>query len=612
MSVCTRLTASFLLLVLLPLLVGMSYLDHQRSAAAVIRQEAHLAHTGALAAGILASYCARARSTAEAAARASVEQHPGGAPPLAGLLRTLQALAGQSLADGVQIREVTGRVVAQVGELPTTALDCDHDPASGSGGAFLSSRVPRYADSDIVGAAGVSSRLDQAFLRRIAQQVGVVDLALLDQLGAVVAATTMQTAEVLAASRTGTGRTHDRIAVQVEAMPGQPFGLLLVMPIAPGPAIGWPAVLCGLLALALAGGLALGLARLSARPIVALRAALVQAHHRELQVGVDRLGDTLSGTHDLDRILAVVLETVMTSTQARAGMVLLLSPGQEELVVSVQRGLNAFMLRPGLSLPLTEGVSGQVARLGEPVHGRVGSGPDQLQLGPQEPAVSTVLCLPLKCGGHTIGVLNLYDRSDGAEFDAQDLSTLRAFMAQAMVAVENVWSHEEAQRLSSTDGLTGLWNHRHLHLLLGREMERAARFAHPVAVLMLDLDNFKSVNDAFGHQRGDAVLVELAKRVLNQVREVDVVARYGGEELVVLLPETDAASAARTAQRICDAVRSQPFGAAGELPVGVTVSAGVAVFPAHGTTAAALLGRADEAMYEAKHAGRDQWQVASR
>ena len=611
MSVCTRLTASFLLLVLLPLLVGMSYLDHQRSAAAVIRQEAHLAHTGALAAGILASYCARARSTAEAAARASVEQHPGGAPPLAGLLRTLQALAGQSLADGVQIREVTGRVVAQVGELPTTALDCDHDPASGSGGAFLSSRVPRYADSDIVGAAVVSYRLDQAFLRRIAQQVGVADLALLDQLGAVVAATTMQTAEVLAASRTGTGRTHDRIAVQVEAMPGQPFGLLLVVPIAPGPAIGWPAVLCGLLALALAGGLAVGLARLATRPMVARRAAVAQAHRRELQAGVDRLGDTLSGTHDLDRILMVVLETVMTSTQARTGMVLLLSPGQQELVVSVQRGLNAFLLRPGLSLPV-EGVSGQVARLGSPVHGRVGSGPDQLQLGPQEPTVSTVLCLPLQCAGRTIGVLNLYDRSDGAEFDAQDLVTLRAFVGQAMVAVENVWSHQEAQRLSSTDGLTGLWNHRQLHLMLGREMERATRSARPVAVLMLDLDNFKSVNDVFGHQRGDAVLVELAKRVLSQVREVDVVARYGGEELVVLLPETDAASAARTAQRICDAVRSRPFGAAGEVPVSVTLSAGVAVFPAHGTTAAALLGRADEAMYGAKHAGRDQWQLASR
>jgi diguanylate cyclase (GGDEF)-like protein len=128
---------------------------------------------------------------------------------------------------------------------------------------------------------------------------------------------------------------------------------------------------------------------------------------------------------------------------------------------------------------------------------------------------------------------------------------------------------------------------------------------------MLDLDHFKKVNDTLGHPRGDAVLVELAARLRAEVREVDTVARYGGEELVVILPETDEAGAAQAAERICDAVRRTPFGGPGEAPVAVTVSVGAAVIPAHGADAEDLLRRADEALYEAKRTGRDTWRVAA-
>ena len=99
--------------------------------------------------------------------------------------------------------------------------------------------------------------------------------------------------------------------------------------------------------------------------------------------------------------------------------------------------------------------------------------------------------------------------------------------------------HHEAQRLSTTDPLTGLWNFRYLSMSLAREIERSTRFDRPLAVLMLDLDHFKQVNDEHGHARGDSVLRELAHRVQEQIREVDTFARYGGEEFVVVLPETD-------------------------------------------------------------------------
>jgi diguanylate cyclase (GGDEF)-like protein len=159
--------------------------------------------------------------------------------------------------------------------------------------------------------------------------------------------------------------------------------------------------------------------------------------------------------------------------------------------------------------------------------------------------------------------------------------------------------------------LTGLWNYRYFTMTIGKEIERSARFGRPLALLMLDLDRFKLVNDTYGHQRGDGVLIELAARVRAQVRDVDTVARYGGEEVVVILPETDEAGAVQAAERICDAVRRRPFGEAGQVGVDVTVSIGAAVFPAHGGSSTTLLRRADEALYEAKDAGRDTWRLAT-
>ena len=127
---------------------------------------------------------------------------------------------------------------------------------------------------------------------------------------------------------------------------------------------------------------------------------------------------------------------------------------------------------------------------------------------------------------------------------------------------------------------------------------------------MLDLDHFKAVNDTHGHDRGDAVLVEFAARVLAEVRDIDVVARYGGEELVVLLPESDERGAALVAERLCQAVRERPVGGPGEVPVPVTVSVGVAVHPLDGATLDELLRQADAALYAAKAAGRDTWRLA--
>lgn len=156
-------------------------------------------------------------------------------------------------------------------------------------------------------------------------------------------------------------------------------------------------------------------------------------------------------------------------------------------------------------------------------------------------------------------------------------------------------------RLSITDGLTNLYNRRHFMDLLMAEQRRSQRLKHPFAVIMVDVDEFKSYNDAFGHLEGDKVLSCVAELLTETVREVDVVARYGGEEFLVLMPESGEAEAAALAERLRLTIASQPFPHRR-----VTISLGVAQYPVHGDTADAVVAAADGALYEAKRAGRNR------
>ncbi|HVV31128.1 MAG TPA: sensor domain-containing diguanylate cyclase [Mycobacteriales bacterium] len=358
----------------------------------------------------------------------------------------------------------------------------------------------------------------------------------------------------------------------------------------------------------------------------------LQNSRDELRRGIGRLGSTLSGTHDLDRILAVILETAMSSVGAQAGALLLTAASRDALYLAVGHGLEGrvdgspdnrrIALHPMANgsedeqstasdeaVTTPRGVVTRVATSGETVFGVVGD--HGLVLADDEPRGRTILAVPLRSADRVTGVLALYDRGDGRPFDVHDMQVVRDFVTQATVAIDNVLLHREAQRLSVTDGMTGLWNYRYATLALDREVERAQRFGHPLALLMLDLDRFKRVNDLYGHQRGDAVLIELAARMRTVVREVDIVARYGGEEILLILPETDLAGAELLADRVLDSIRRQPVGGPGEPPVWMTTSIGVSVMPMHGDTARTLLRAADNALYVAKASGRDTVRVAS-
>lgn len=317
----------------------------------------------------------------------------------------------------------------------------------------------------------------------------------------------------------------------------------------------------------------------------------------ELKRALTRFAQTLRSTHDLDGMVEMILDTSMDTLDAAGGAVMWMSSSRDSLEATLARGIE----EETFSVEVGAGLTGTVAKTGEPI--RFPDGDDVPEPCEEEPRSKTALSVPIFSQERVIAVLNLYDKHDGLDFTEADMGTLLSLADQAGVAIENVLLHEETKRQAITDGLTQVWNYRYFQHRYEQEIERSARFHRPFSLIVLDIDDFKPINDTYGHQRGDAVLVELAERVGNEVRDIDVLARYGGEEFLVILPETDAEGGLRTAEKIREAIGAQPF--LGEPPIEVTVSLGVACFPEHGKDPSELQRNADLAMYQAKAAGKN-------
>jgi diguanylate cyclase (GGDEF)-like protein len=216
------------------------------------------------------------------------------------------------------------------------------------------------------------------------------------------------------------------------------------------------------------------------------------------------------------------------------------------------------------------------------------------------------LGLPLIHSNEVIGMLSLA-RTAAEPYRPEILPLAQTFAAQAAIALQNARLFGEVQRLATTDALTKLFNRRHFFEVAEQEFERALRYGRPLSLLMLDVDHFKQVNDVYGHLVGDQVLQALAARCRAEVREIDVIGRYGGEEFTVLLPETTPAEAPKAAERLRQAVAGSPLAVA-DLHLPITLSVGVASLgdARQGLTLAGLIDRADQALYHAKRTGRNR------
>jgi diguanylate cyclase (GGDEF)-like protein len=316
---------------------------------------------------------------------------------------------------------------------------------------------------------------------------------------------------------------------------------------------------------------------------------------------ISRLGETLAATHDREKILEAVSETAQLAVGGQRGIFYEYVPARKVLIARSGIGPDA----PELTLPLGTGLAGSSAANRAAIRF---PGTAAAPVFP-EPEVETAMAVPFSSRSQLLGVVAVYGHATGETFGDDDVEALVTLVAQAGTAVDNVSLHEEARRLSITDGLTGLWNRRQLDLRCQEELERAIRFSRPVGVVFCDVDLFKAVNTEWHHQGGDAVLVEVAQRLSAATREIDVVARYGGEEFVLLLPETDLAGTRILAEKVRRAMCEEPVEHGGRTRT-VTLSLGVAAYPHSGTSVRTLLAAAQEALKRAKENGRNRIEEA--
>jgi diguanylate cyclase (GGDEF)-like protein len=277
----------------------------------------------------------------------------------------------------------------------------------------------------------------------------------------------------------------------------------------------------------------------------------------------------------------------------------------------------------GMRIPFGQGITGRCALEKKAVNvGDTRSDPGYIPAGIA--GARSEVASPILFEGAIQGVLTIESCAEDA-FDEDDVSLLSTLSAQVAVGLHQAQMFAEAERMSVTDALTGLYNYRYFYERLRSEMVRSARYDHALSIVMIDLDGFKQVNDRFGHLKGDDVLREVARTVRQNTRrydeamsvkntDIDIASRYGGEEFIVIMPETGAAGAAVAAERIRAAIERE-VGLAARLvtedgqPLHVTGSFGVAVF-VKGEPAEALIKRADDGVYRAKESGKNRVVVA--
>lgn len=305
-----------------------------------------------------------------------------------------------------------------------------------------------------------------------------------------------------------------------------------------------------------------------------------------LQTSLRRIGETFASNLDRDALLEIVLHTAVDGLGATGGRASARPAAERALQEVVRAGeLDGELdtIRAAEAEALLTGTSSEASE-GE-VHALA------------QPLTATE-------GGELVGLLSIA-RTD-RPFTDPDRELLAYLAGTAGISLQNVDLHEAVQRQAVTDELTGLYNHRRFQEAMVAEVERARRFGQPMSLVMLDIDNFKTINDTYGHQQGDRVLAEVARVLRHSSREIDSPARYGGEELAVVLPGTDLDGAFQLAERVRRGIAGLTIVPPEGGRMTVTASFGVAALPENAEDAGALLAAADAALYDAKRAGKNK------
>jgi diguanylate cyclase (GGDEF)-like protein len=325
---------------------------------------------------------------------------------------------------------------------------------------------------------------------------------------------------------------------------------------------------------------------------------------RALQLeAINAIAQQTTAVLELKELLSKVCLLIQHAFQISHVSVLL--KDEDEVVLRAHYGDLKALVREGERLSASRGLWGEaLAEARTVIENNIKTVPDYVGLYHE---TRSRMAIPLVAFGQTLGVLVLDSDKENA-FNGADAQALESVADICATGIQNAHYVERVKQLAYLDGLTGIFNRRYFEIRILEEIDRARRFGAGMAVIMVDIDQFKRLNDEFGHLLGDEVLRQVSSLFHQQLRKIDVVCRYGGEEFAILLSQTDPHHAVAVAEKLRRLVVEWQFPG---VPQPVSISAGVASFPDHGTTRDELVKAADAGLYAAKQAGRNCIRVAA-
>lgn len=319
------------------------------------------------------------------------------------------------------------------------------------------------------------------------------------------------------------------------------------------------------------------------------------------------LGKALTSSLQLDQVLRTIMEKINEVLRPDTWSLLLMDIDRQELYFQIATGKGAEALKD-VRIKVGQGLAGWVAQSGEAVV-VADTSKDSRFFGQVDEktkmATRSIVAVPVRFQEQCLGVIELINCVGPEGFSQRDLALLEALADYAAIAIENARHVQRIHELTITDDCTSLYNARHLNFMLDTEIYRSHRYAFEFSLIFIDLDHFKAVNDTHGHLVGSKLLSEIGEAIKEKCRLIDLAFRYGGDEFVVLLPQTSKENALGVARRLHKLIRDSVWLQESGLNISVTASVGVASYPTDSRTKAELLHLADEAMYAVKNSTRD-------